>query len=158
MWLDHFIIGYSLSIKLTKRQVSSAIASWLLIIFLFVSIWKTKNRGGKDKTNMKGREIIYLFRRKEIKYIKGENQRYWMITGFIFHAIFLKIHSTFSLLVCFLIVIFLYVIWVQVDGELLQGNGIEGSSGIGSYLGWAMAAIYLGGRLPQICLNVSLTF
>lgn len=30
----------------------------------------------------------------------------------------------------------------------------DGSSGIGSYLGWAMAAIYMGGRLPQICLNI----
>ncbi|XP_031275720.1 uncharacterized protein LOC116134177 [Pistacia vera] len=43
---------------------------------------------------------------------------------------------------------------LQVHGGLLQGNGIEGSSGIGSYLGWAMAAIYMGGRLPQICLNM----
>ncbi|KAJ0089142.1 hypothetical protein Patl1_32408 [Pistacia atlantica] len=42
---------------------------------------------------------------------------------------------------------------LQVHGGLLQGNGIEGSSGIGSYLGWAMAAIYMGGRLPQICMN-----
>ncbi|KAJ0027185.1 hypothetical protein Pint_35851 [Pistacia integerrima] len=46
----------------------------------------------------------------------------------------------------------------QVQGGLLQGNGIEGSNGIGSCLGWAMAAIYMGGRLPQICLNVSFTF
>ncbi|XP_078437990.1 PQ-loop repeat family protein / transmembrane family protein isoform X2 [Wolffia australiana] len=29
-----------------------------------------------------------------------------------------------------------------------------GSSGIGSFLGWAMAVIYMGGRLPQICLNI----
>lgn len=28
------------------------------------------------------------------------------------------------------------------------------SSGIGTFLGWGMAAIYLGGRLPQIYLNV----
>ncbi|RZS27292.1 hypothetical protein BHM03_00060740 [Ensete ventricosum] len=28
------------------------------------------------------------------------------------------------------------------------------SSGVGTLLGWAMAAIYMGGRLPQICLNV----
>ncbi|XP_031260440.1 uncharacterized protein LOC116118592 [Pistacia vera] len=43
---------------------------------------------------------------------------------------------------------------LQVQGGLLQGNGIEGSNGIGSCLGWAMAAIYMGGRLPQICLNM----
>ncbi|CAD5180047.1 unnamed protein product [Musa acuminata subsp. malaccensis] len=30
----------------------------------------------------------------------------------------------------------------------------DGSSGVGTLLGWAMAAIYMGGRLPQICLNV----
>ncbi|KAJ0088754.1 hypothetical protein Patl1_32352 [Pistacia atlantica] len=45
-----------------------------------------------------------------------------------------------------------------VQGGLLQGNGIEGSNGIGSCLGWAMATIYMGGRLPQLCLNVSFTF
>uniref|UniRef100_A0A1D1XTN8 Putative membrane protein YOL092W n=1 Tax=Anthurium amnicola TaxID=1678845 RepID=A0A1D1XTN8_9ARAE len=28
------------------------------------------------------------------------------------------------------------------------------SSGIGTFLGWAMATIYMGGRLPQICLNM----
>ncbi|KAJ8427663.1 hypothetical protein Cgig2_032164 [Carnegiea gigantea] len=27
-------------------------------------------------------------------------------------------------------------------------------SGIGTYMGWGMAAIYVGGRLPQICLNI----
>ncbi|GER51974.1 PQ-loop repeat family protein [Striga asiatica] len=27
------------------------------------------------------------------------------------------------------------------------------SNGIGTYFGWGMAAIYMGGRLPQICLN-----
>ncbi|XP_022971494.1 uncharacterized protein LOC111470196 [Cucurbita maxima] len=43
---------------------------------------------------------------------------------------------------------------LQVAGELLQNNGSEGSSGIGTYLGWAMAVIYMGGRLPQICLNI----
>lgn len=34
----------------------------------------------------------------------------------------------------------------------------DGSSGIGNLLGWAMAAIYMGGRLPQICLNVSFCY
>ncbi|CAA7389070.1 unnamed protein product [Spirodela intermedia] len=29
-----------------------------------------------------------------------------------------------------------------------------GSSGVGTFLGWAMAVIYMGGRLPQICLNM----
>ncbi|XP_022152069.1 uncharacterized protein LOC111019873 isoform X2 [Momordica charantia] len=43
---------------------------------------------------------------------------------------------------------------LQVAGELLQNNGNEGSSGIGTYLGWAMAVIYMGGRLPQIFLNI----
>ncbi|CAK9322831.1 unnamed protein product [Citrullus colocynthis] len=43
---------------------------------------------------------------------------------------------------------------LQVAGELLEKNGNEGSSGIGTYLGWAMAVIYMGGRLPQICLNI----
>ncbi|KAK6137002.1 hypothetical protein DH2020_029254 [Rehmannia glutinosa] len=28
------------------------------------------------------------------------------------------------------------------------------SNGIGTNLGWGMAAIYMGGRLPQICLNI----
>ncbi|KAH9737218.1 PQ-loop repeat family protein / transmembrane family protein [Citrus sinensis] len=45
---------------------------------------------------------------------------------------------------------------LQVSGGLLQESVTGGSSGIGSYLGWAMAAIYMGGRLPQICLNVSI--
>ncbi|GJN37902.1 hypothetical protein PR202_gb26902 [Eleusine coracana subsp. coracana] len=35
--------------------------------------------------------------------------------------------------------------------SLSHGSG----SGIGSFLGWAMAIIYMGGRLPQIFLNVS---
>ncbi|KAG8052459.1 hypothetical protein GUJ93_ZPchr0001g31136 [Zizania palustris] len=34
-------------------------------------------------------------------------------------------------------------------------NHVSGS-GIGSFLGWAMAVIYMGGRLPQILLNVIL--
>lgn len=47
-----------------------------------------------------------------------------------------------------------------VHRKLLQVNdkqpttSISGSySGIGTYMGWGMAAIYVGGRLPQICLN-----
>jgi hypothetical protein len=32
-------------------------------------------------------------------------------------------------------------------------NDIDGNV-IGTFLGWSMAAIYMGGRLPQICLNV----
>lgn len=47
---------------------------------------------------------------------------------------------------------------LQVSGGLLQESVTGGSSGIGSYLGWAMAAIYMGGRLPQICLNVRFPF
>ncbi|XP_020583552.1 uncharacterized protein LOC110026778 isoform X2 [Phalaenopsis equestris] len=37
--------------------------------------------------------------------------------------------------------------------ESLLGEHFEGS-GIGTFLGWAMAAIYMGGRLPQIWLNI----
>ncbi|KAG1327657.1 putative vacuolar amino acid transporter YPQ1 [Cocos nucifera] len=50
---------------------------------------------------------------------------------------------------------------ILVGRKLLQDRVFEsqvrhgdGSSGIGNLLGWAMAAIYMGGRLPQICLNV----
>ncbi|XP_015888569.3 uncharacterized protein LOC107423513 [Ziziphus jujuba] len=43
---------------------------------------------------------------------------------------------------------------LQASSGLLLNNGIEGSSGIGNYLGWGMAAIYMGGRLPQIFLNI----
>ncbi|KAK1420671.1 hypothetical protein QVD17_22456 [Tagetes erecta] len=40
-----------------------------------------------------------------------------------------------------------------VSGSLSEGSeGIE-SNGVGTYLGWGMAAIYMGARLPQICLN-----
>ncbi|XP_024003860.1 uncharacterized protein LOC18027639 isoform X1 [Eutrema salsugineum] len=39
------------------------------------------------------------------------------------------------------------------SGNLAENNGGENSK-IGMFLGWAMAAIYLGGRLPQICLNM----
>ncbi|KAF3441364.1 hypothetical protein FNV43_RR15278 [Rhamnella rubrinervis] len=42
---------------------------------------------------------------------------------------------------------------LHVSSGLLLDNSIEGNSGVGSYLGWGMAAIYMGGRLPQILLN-----
>ncbi|KAL4278841.1 hypothetical protein GQ457_03G024310 [Hibiscus cannabinus] len=52
---------------------------------------------------------------------------------------------------------------IQVGRNLLQANTVssgergsaEGSTSgrVGSFLGWAMAAIYMGGRLPQIYLN-----
>jgi hypothetical protein len=40
----------------------------------------------------------------------------------------------------------------------LQDHGVKGQTSFGVYLGWAMAVIYMGGRLPQICLNVSYIF
>ncbi|KAL5707575.1 hypothetical protein ACHQM5_018464 [Ranunculus cassubicifolius] len=50
---------------------------------------------------------------------------------------------------------------IQVGRKLLQNSSIlmvsdegEASSGIGTILGWGMAIIYMGGRLPQICLNI----
>ncbi|XP_068661677.1 vacuolar lysine transporter YPQ1 [Aristolochia californica] len=50
---------------------------------------------------------------------------------------------------------------IYLGRKLLQSNVVasltqEGhtSSAIGTYLGWAMAGIYMGGRLPQICLNI----
>ncbi|PWA34542.1 PQ-loop repeat family protein / transmembrane family protein [Artemisia annua] len=42
---------------------------------------------------------------------------------------------------------------LQVTGSLTEGSQGTDSSGIGTYLGWGMAAIYMGGRLPQIFLN-----
>lgn len=39
---------------------------------------------------------------------------------------------------------------------MLQEHGIGEGTGIGGLLGWGMAAIYMGGRLPQILLNVRL--
>ncbi|XP_076909767.1 vacuolar histidine transporter YPQ3-like [Bidens hawaiensis] len=43
---------------------------------------------------------------------------------------------------------------LQVSGRLVEGSdGIE-SIGIGTFLGWGMAAIYMGGCLPQILLNI----
>ncbi|THG07824.1 hypothetical protein TEA_002049 [Camellia sinensis var. sinensis] len=41
-----------------------------------------------------------------------------------------------------------------VSSSLLQETGSTGSSKIGTILGWGMAAIYMSGRLPQICLNI----
>ncbi|KAI3514450.1 hypothetical protein L1887_12859 [Cichorium endivia] len=43
---------------------------------------------------------------------------------------------------------------LQVSGNLLEDNEGTGSIGIGTFLGWGMAAIYMGGRLPQIFLNI----
>ncbi|KAJ8759802.1 hypothetical protein K2173_009903 [Erythroxylum novogranatense] len=43
---------------------------------------------------------------------------------------------------------------LQVSGGLSSKNNIETSNGPGTFFGWAMAAIYMGGRLPQICLNI----
>ncbi|CAI9297579.1 unnamed protein product [Lactuca saligna] len=44
---------------------------------------------------------------------------------------------------------------LQVSGSLLEGNERSTQSiGIGTFLGWGMAAIYMGGRLPQIFLNI----
>ncbi|KAM7271474.1 hypothetical protein ACFE04_030688 [Oxalis oulophora] len=42
---------------------------------------------------------------------------------------------------------------LQVSGDLVQENSNDESVGIGALLGWGMAAIYMGGRLPQIWLN-----
>ncbi|KAJ4980138.1 hypothetical protein NE237_010918 [Protea cynaroides] len=42
----------------------------------------------------------------------------------------------------------------QNGGGLLLVNEVEDHSGIGTFLGWAMAAIYMGGRFPQIFLNI----
>jgi len=44
---------------------------------------------------------------------------------------------------------------LQVGDEQLLNTDVSGSSSIGTFLGWAMTFVYLGGRLPQICLNVS---
>ncbi|CAK8533074.1 unnamed protein product [Lathyrus sativus] len=42
---------------------------------------------------------------------------------------------------------------LQASGDRLPSYGVEMHRGIGTYLGWGMAVIYMGGRLPQICLN-----
>uniref|UniRef100_A0A803N911 Uncharacterized protein n=1 Tax=Chenopodium quinoa TaxID=63459 RepID=A0A803N911_CHEQI len=41
---------------------------------------------------------------------------------------------------------------LQVNGQQKITSGV--GEGIGTYMGWAMAVIYMGGRLPQICLNM----
>ncbi|KAG8483673.1 hypothetical protein CXB51_023464 [Gossypium anomalum] len=43
---------------------------------------------------------------------------------------------------------------LQANAVSLGDNGFEGGTKVGTFLGWAMAAIYMGGRLPQICLNI----
>ncbi|RXI07271.1 hypothetical protein DVH24_026407 [Malus domestica] len=44
-------------------------------------------------------------------------------------------------------------VYLGVTGrKLLQEHSVEHSA-LGQWLGWLMAAIYMGGRLPQICLN-----
>ncbi|XP_050122647.1 uncharacterized protein LOC126600141 [Malus sylvestris] len=43
---------------------------------------------------------------------------------------------------------------LQVSSGLLRETGTKDSGGIGSFLGWGMTAIYIGGRLPQIYLNI----
>ncbi|XP_078177057.1 vacuolar lysine transporter YPQ1-like isoform X1 [Carex rostrata] len=43
---------------------------------------------------------------------------------------------------------------LQLEGIMLNSGGGGGESWIGTFLGWAMAAIYMGGRLPQIYLNI----
>lgn len=43
---------------------------------------------------------------------------------------------------------------LQVSSGLKQENGGLETNGIGTFLGWGMAFIYMGGRLPQICLNI----
>ncbi|XP_016505560.1 vacuolar lysine transporter YPQ1 isoform X2 [Nicotiana tabacum] len=42
----------------------------------------------------------------------------------------------------------------QVNMTLMVNSSTTNSGGVGSFLGWGMAAIYMGGRLPQICLNI----
>ncbi|XP_047177471.1 uncharacterized protein LOC124844558 isoform X1 [Vigna umbellata] len=42
----------------------------------------------------------------------------------------------------------------QVGDDQLLKTDVSGSSSIGTFLGWAMTFVYLGGRLPQICLNI----
>lgn len=44
---------------------------------------------------------------------------------------------------------------LQASSRMSHENYSDGSgSGIGTFLGWSMAAIYMGGRLPQIFLNI----
>ncbi|CAI9782926.1 unnamed protein product [Fraxinus pennsylvanica] len=43
---------------------------------------------------------------------------------------------------------------LQVTGDFEQRTSVSKRREIGSILGWGMATIYLGGRLPQIYLNI----
>ncbi|KAK4769914.1 hypothetical protein SAY87_030446 [Trapa incisa] len=42
---------------------------------------------------------------------------------------------------------------LQVNADFSGETGSIGNARIGTFLGWSMAVIYMGGRLPQICLN-----
>ncbi|KAL2900785.1 Lysosomal amino acid transporter 1 [Bienertia sinuspersici] len=42
--------------------------------------------------------------------------------------------------------------FLQVNDQQKMASGSAG--GLGTYMGWAMAVIYMGGRLPQIRLNI----
>ncbi|KAK2998571.1 hypothetical protein RJ639_023309 [Escallonia herrerae] len=45
-------------------------------------------------------------------------------------------------------------VFIGLSGrKLLQEHGTERNA-YGQWLGWLMAAIYMGGRIPQICLNI----
>ncbi|KAJ3693761.1 hypothetical protein LUZ60_009241 [Juncus effusus] len=43
---------------------------------------------------------------------------------------------------------------LNLEGKMVNSDGGDLASGVGTILGWAMAAIYMGGRLPQIFLNM----
>lgn len=43
---------------------------------------------------------------------------------------------------------------LQIKGRMLQEHGSGEGTGIAGFLGWGMAAIYMGGRFPQILLNI----
>ncbi|CAN1324310.1 Probable vacuolar amino acid transporter YPQ1 [Linum perenne] len=43
---------------------------------------------------------------------------------------------------------------IGVTGRKLLQEGGMGSNAVGQWLGWLMAAIYMGGRIPQIWLNI----
>ncbi|CAJ1917604.1 unnamed protein product [Sphenostylis stenocarpa] len=42
----------------------------------------------------------------------------------------------------------------QVGDDQMLKTDASGSSSVGTFLGWAMTFVYMGGRLPQICLNI----
>ncbi|KAI7744161.1 hypothetical protein M8C21_020779 [Ambrosia artemisiifolia] len=46
------------------------------------------------------------------------------------------------------------LVLVYAYGNLLQDNDGSHTSNYGQWLGWLMAAIYMGGRIPQIVLNI----